>query len=153
MEEFYVKNNDGRYVPVSFKKIITKDWENQLIAVRIGTDENPADDSEVEQTLGAINDADALDDLENTSFLVALHNLEFEVVGSLKDVGEKNVAVRITGEDDLSKLGTLQKEAKKQLRGKTKKVVFLPTPLTVNDYKEVMEIKRRCDTRKSRRGR
>jgi hypothetical protein len=153
MEEFYIKNSNGGYVPVSFKKIITKDWENQLVAVRIGSDENPADDSEVEQTLGAINDADALDSLENTSFLVTLHNLEFEVIGNLREVAEKNIIVKITGGDDLSKLGILQKEARKQLRGKTKKVVFLPTPLTVNDYKEVMEIKRRCDTRKSRRGR
>jgi len=152
MGEFYTKNSDGKYIPVSFKQIITKDWENKVVVVRIGSDEFPADQEEIEQTLDAINDADALDSLENTSFMVTLHSLQFEILGTLKEVGEQCVAVRVTGSDDLNKLGELQKEARKQLRGRTKKVVTLPTPLTVNDYKEVMEIKRRCDTRRSRRG-
>jgi len=150
--EFYTKNDQGKYIPVSFKQIVTKDWENKVIVVRVGSDELPADKDEVEQTLDAINDADALDSLENTSFLVTLHSLQFEILGTLKEVGEKFVAVRVTGNDDLNKLGDLQKEARRQLRGRTKKVVVLPTPLTVDDFKEVMEVKRRCDTRRSRRG-
>lgn len=152
MEEFYIKSDNGQYTPISFKKIVTNDWENQLIVIRVGTDENPASNLKVEQTLDAINDADALDNLENTSFLIATHNLDFEVVGNLKEISKKNIVVRVTDKDDLSKLGDLQKEAKKQLKGKTKKVIFLPVPLNVDDYKEVMEIKKRCDIRRSRRG-
>ena len=152
MSEFYIKGKDGRFVPISFKQIVTKDWDGKVIIVRIGSDQMPADQSEINKAFNAINDADALDSLENTSFLVTLHNIEFEIMGTLKEVGEKYVAVRVTSGDDLNKLGDLQKEARKQLRGKTKEVVVLPTPLTVDDYKEVMEIKQRCDIRRSRRG-
>jgi hypothetical protein len=151
--DFYMKNSDGKYIPISFKQIITRDWENKLIVVRIGSDESPANDSEIEETLDSLNDADALEGLENTSFLITMHSLSFEVLDNVKEVGEKCVAVKVTGDDDLSRLGNLQKNARDQLRGKTKKVVVLPTPLTVSEYKEIMDIKKRCDTRRGRRGR
>jgi len=70
----------------------------------------------------------------------------------VKEIAEQNIAVKVTADDDLSKLSYLQKEAKSQLRGKVKKVVTLPVPLTVQEYKEVMDIKKRCDTRRERRG-
>jgi len=152
MSEFYMKNADGKYIPISFKQIITKDWENKLIVVRIGSDECPAEESEIEETLDSLNDADALESLENTSFLITMHSLSFEVLDSVKDVASKCVAVKVTGDDDLSRLGKLQKKAREQLRGKAKKVVVLPTPLTVDEYNKIMDIKKRCDTRRSRRG-
>lgn len=153
MSEFYTKTKNGKYIPVTFKEIITKNWENKLIAVRIGSDEYPADESEIEETLDSLNDADALEALENTSFLISLHSLDFEVVGSLKEIGEKYISVKVTGNDDLSKIGSLQKAAKEQLRGKTKKVVILPAPLTVKEYAETVEILERLKTRRARRSR
>lgn len=151
MENFYIKKNE-KYIPISFKDVLTKDWNNKLVIVKVGSDEVPATNEELEQTYDYISSADALDSLENTSFIVTMYNLQFEVLGDLKEIEEKYVSVRITGGDDLSKLGSLQKEAKKLLKNKTKKVVVLPIPLTVNEYKEVMEIKERCDIRKARRG-
>jgi hypothetical protein len=151
--DFYTKSADGKYTPISFKQIITKDWENKLIVVRIGSDECPADESEIEETLDSLNDADALESLENTSFLITMHSLSFEVLDNVKDVQNKCIAVKVTGDDDISRLGKLQKNARSQLRGKAKKVVILPAPLTVDEYKEVMEVKKRCDTRRDRRGR
>lgn len=153
MSEFYTKTKNGKYVPITFKKIITKDWENKLVAVRIGSDEYPANESEIEETLDSLNDADALEMLENTSFLISLHSLNFEVVGSAKEIGEKYVAISVTGSDDLSKLGSLQKQAKEQLRGKTKKVVVLPSPITVEEYAKVKEVLKRLEVRRSRRSR
>jgi len=152
MGDFYVKSSDGKFVPVSFQQVITRDWENKAVVVHVGTDERPADQDEVNETLEAIRSAVAFDPLDGTSFFVTAYGVRFEVLGSLKEIGEKYIAVRVTGGDDLNQLGDLQKEARRQLRGRTKKVVVLPTPLTVKDYKEVMEIKRRCDTRRSRRG-
>lgn len=153
MSQLYTKGSNGSYVPVSFEKIISKDWGNKLIVVRVGNDNHPAEEKEIDSTLKALEAADALDDLENSSFLVTLHEVTFEVLGSVKDISNQCVAVRVTAGDDLSKLGDLQKNAKEQLRGKVKKVAILPAPLTVTEYKEVMDIKRRCDTRRSRRGR
>lgn len=150
---FYIKNSKGEYIPIEFKDIAAKEWSNKLVVLRVGSDENPAPESEIDQTFKGLKGADALRKLENCSFLITGHTLNFEVLGELKELGEKYVAVRVATDDDLSKLGALQKKAKEQLRGKTKGVVFLPTPLTVSDYKEVMEIKQRCDNRRNRRGR
>jgi hypothetical protein len=96
---------------------------------------------------------DALDTLENTSFLISLHNLNFEVMGSLKEIGEKYISISITASDDLSKIGSLQKAAKEQLRGKAKKVVVLPSPITVEEYSKVKEVLQRLEVRRSRRSR
>jgi len=150
---FYVKSSKGEYIPIQFKDIAAKEWSNKLVVVRVGSDECPAPESEIEATFKGLKGADALRKLENCSFLITAHTLDFEALGELKELSEKYIAVRVTTDDDLSKLGSLQKRAKEQLRGKTKGVVFLPTPLTVSDYKEVMEVKQRCDTRRNRRGR
>ena len=152
MSKFYTKNSDGNYTPIEFKQIATKDWENKLIVVRIGSDNCMASESEIEETLDCLNDADALENIDNTSFLITMHGISFEVLGNLKEIGKKCVSVKITGDDDLSRLGNLQKSAQEQLRGKTKKVIIMPTPLTVDDYKEVMDTKKRCDTRRGKRG-
>jgi len=152
MSDLYIKTRQGDYVPVSFKNVVTKDWEGKLIVVRVGSDDNPADAEIEEQTLRGLEEADALGDLEDTSFLVTRHSLNFEILGSLKEIGDKQICVAVTGSDNLSDLGDLQKRAKKQLRGKTKKVVIMPAPLTVAEYKEVMDVKRRCDNRRNRRG-
>lgn len=153
MGVFYTKNSSGDYVPIEFKKICSDDWHNKLIVVKIGENGDKVPESEIEEVFAGLNDADALGSLDNTSFLITLYNLDFQALESVKDIGEQYVTVRITGDDDLAKLGTLAKRAKEELRGKVKKVVLLPTPLTVNEYKEVMEIKQRCDTRRNRRGR
>jgi len=153
MTTFYKKTKDGNYIPITFTEIITKDWENKLIAVRIGSDENPADEHEIEETMECLRDDDALEMWENISFLTSVYNFSFEIVGTLKEVGEKHIVVRVTGADDLSNLGALQKMAKEQLRGITKKVVFLPTDISVNEYREVNEIKQRISNRRARRSR
>lgn len=151
--KLYHKSRDGKYIPIEFKEVCTKDWHNKLIVVRIGTDDMQAPESEIDETWNGLNDADALGTLENTSFLITLHNLDFEVLGNIKEIENQYVAVRVTSDDDLNKLGSLQKNAREQLRGKAKKVIIMPAPLTVNEYKEVMEIKQRCDNRRNRRGR
>ena len=152
MSEFYIKDKNSKYIPIAFKQIVSKDWENKLIVVRIGTDENPANSDSEEQTLECLNDADALSDIEMTSFLVTRHNVEFSVLNTLKEIGEKNITVQIMAADNLSDLDEFKKIVKKQLKGNAKKVVFLPAPITIDEYKEIIEIKRRCETRRSRRG-
>ena len=150
---FYIKNGKGEYIPVEFKQTSIRDWENKLILVRIGKDGDQIPESEIEETSSSINGADALMRLENTSFLIAPYNLSFEVLGNVEDIGKQYVSVRVTADDDLSKLGSFQKNVKEQLRGKSKKAIILPAPLTIEEYKEVMEVKQRCDTRRNRRGR
>lgn len=153
MSRFYIKNSKGEFVPVEIEQVVSKDWDNKLVRVRLGTDERPATEEELAQAQEGLDNATVLEILRNTSFLITSYALEFDIMGDLDELKKKRVAVRVTGDDDLSKLGGLQKNAKEQLRNKVKKVVVLPAPLTVDDYQEVMKIKRRCDIRKSRRGR
>ena len=152
MGMFYTKDSNGDYIPIEFKKICSDDWHNHLIVVKVGEHGDQVPESEIEEVWAGLNDADALSSLDNTSFLITLYSLEFQVLESAKEIGNQYVTIRVSADDDLSKLGVLAKKAKKELRGKAKKVVVLPAPLTINEYKEVMDIKQRCDTRRNRRG-
>lgn len=150
---FYIKNSKGEFLPVDFEQVISKEWNNQMVVVRVGSDERPASDQELEETQDNLDNAAVLKMIPNTSFLITSYAIEFELLGSLDDLKHQYVAVRVRGDDDLSRLGSLQKDAREALKGKTKKVAILPSPMTVDEYQEVMRIKRRCDLRRSRRGR
>lgn len=151
MSSFYTKTKSGEFVPITFKEIATKDWENKLILVRIGSEENPTKESEVEEAIDGLEEADVLENIECTSFLVSTYNLDFEIMGSLSEISKKYIAVRVSSADDLSKLGPLQQKAKEQLRGKTKKTIVLPTPITVEEYAEVNDVLKRLKVRRQRR--
>lgn len=153
MSNFYTKTKSGEFVPITFKEIVTKGWDNKLISVRIGSDELPADESEIQETLEGLNEADALESLEGTSFLVSLYNVDFEVLDDVRNLKQKYILVQAKTGDNLTKLGSLQKNAKDQLRGKVKKTIVMPTPITLEEYAEVEEIRKRLKTRRLRRSR
>jgi hypothetical protein len=150
---FYIKNQKGSFVPVKIEQVVSRDWAGKLIMVRVGSDERPADDDELIEVNDNLDTATVIEMLPETSFLITSFAIQFDILGSLEELQKQCVAVRVTGDDDLSKLGGLQKHAREKLRGKAKKVAILPTPLSVEDYHEVMKIKERCDLRRSRRGR
>ena len=150
---FYTKNSKGEYLPVEFEQVISKDWNNKMVIVRVGSEGRPATDQELEETQENLDNAAVLKALPNTSFLITSYAIGFDILATLDDLKDQCVAVKVTGDDDLSKLGGLQKNARDALKDKAKKVAVLPTPLSVQDYYEVMQIKRRCDLRRSRRGR
>ena len=80
MGQVYMKDSKGEYYPISFNKIMSGDWEDKIVLVRIGTEDNPAQDKEVNEMYEALNAADALDSLENTSFLVTTYEVNFELL-------------------------------------------------------------------------
>jgi hypothetical protein len=150
MVEFYVKSGD-RYIPITVEEIFTDDWEDKLISIRVGSDAFPALESEIEEIYDCLSETNVIKQLVGSSFLVTLYNLDFEVLGDLKELGDKYITIKVTSGDDLSKIGSLQKQAKKQLRDRAKKTIILPAPLTVKEYAEIIKIKERCDTRRARR--
>ena len=150
---FYFKNKRGEYVPVNAEQVVSKDWGGKIVVVKVGSDENPAPEEELVGVHDGLDQATVIGMLPETSFLITSFAIDFKILGGIEELKRQCVAVRVTGDDDLSKLGGLQKDAKEQLRGKAKKVAILPTPLSVDDYYEVMKIKQRCDLRRSRRGR
>lgn len=150
---FYIKNQKGQFVPVQVEQVVSKEWAGKLIMVRVGSDEHPADDDELIEVNDILDTATVIEMLPESSFLITSFAIQFDVLGSVEELRNQYVAVRVTGDDDLSKLGGLQKHAREILHGKVKKVAILPTPMSVEDYYEVMKIKERCDLRRSRRGR
>ena len=146
---FYVKVN-GKYIPVECQKIFIKEWENSLISLKIGEKGDSVSEDEIVEITDSIDSADVLGHLRNTSFVVSTHQLNFEVVGP-SEIGNKSVLININSGDDLKKLGDLQKSAKEQLKEMGMKSIIMPAPLTINEYKEVMEVKQRCDIRRQRR--
>jgi hypothetical protein len=150
---FYIKDKKGAFVPVKIEQVLSRDWAGKLILVRVGSDEHPADEEELMQVNDNLDTATVVEMLPETSFLITSFAIQFDVLGGLDELRKQYVAVRVTGADDLSKLGGLQKDAREKLKGKVKKVAILPAPLSVDDYHEVMAIKQRCDLRRSRRGR
>jgi hypothetical protein len=150
---FFIKNRKGAFVPVEIGQVLSRDWAGKLVMVRVGTDENPAPEDELQGVNDSLDTATVIEMLPETSFLITSYAIDFTVLAGLEELRKQCVAVRVTADDDLAKLGGLQKDAKDKLRGKARKVVVLPTPLTVEDYHEVMKIKERCDLRRSRRGR
>jgi hypothetical protein len=146
---FYVKVR-GKYIPVEAKKIFINEWENSLIALKVGEKGDSISDDEIIELTDEIDNAQTLGHLRNTSFVISAHNLNFEIVGS-SEIGNKYVSISINSGDDLKKLGELQKNAKEQLKEMGLKSIIMPAPLTINEYKEVMEVKQRCDMRRQRR--
>jgi hypothetical protein len=147
MVEFYIKEGN-RLLPVKMEKLITKDWADCLITVIVGGRNSDPPSKE----------ADALHDfLENNStasslgaeFIVSEYDLRFEVLEKKSEIKNKYIAIQ---NNEASSDDNWMKLMKKNFYGKVKDVAAIPGPLTVEEYKQLLEIKRRCDLRRQRRG-
>lgn len=149
-DNLYFKSNE-KYIPISFKKIVTKNWDKSLIFVKVGDKNEPVKDNELQEVLDDLNKSDALLDL-NATFLVSTNKLEFELLGKLSDIKNKHICVNIKNTDDVSEINEIKKIIKKFLKPYTN-VITLPVPITLEEYKDILKIKERRDTRRQRRGR
>jgi hypothetical protein len=94
MSPLYVKGSAGRFFEIELKEVMSSDWNNKLVLVKVDTEE----EAELQETIGAFNDSDALDTLENTSFLFTLHGIHCaaidkdkakELIGKLQEYVDK----------------------------------------------------------------
>lgn len=150
-EKFYFKNSRGKYLPVDFKSINMDDWDNKMIVVRVGSDDVPATKEDAEQVATEMQDLDALSTV-HASYLILDFGIDFEVFDDIEKLKNKNVCVFIRSGDDLAQLGESAREAKRALSDHAKKAVVLPTPLTVDQYAEINEVRKRMGIVKKRRG-
>jgi len=151
-ENLYFKNGDGKYLPVSFDKIATDDWNDKIIVIRVGSKDDPATKEDADQLTQDLEELEVLGEI-HASYLILDFGIDFDTYGNLNELKDKNVCVWIEEGDDLSKLGKMAKEAKQALKKAFNKVVLLPTPLTVDKYAEINEIRKRLGVIKKRRGR
>lgn len=152
MSDLYLKDKNGNFTPVSIEKMAGRDWHEKIVWVRLGTEDVPAGEEEETLMAKALENADSLADV-NTTFIVTSYQIGFEVLGNAKELQDKCVLIKANSNENLNPLGdNLQKKVKRMLRENKLKSVTMPAPLTVQEYKEVMEVKRRCDIRRTRRG-
>lgn len=153
MGEFYTKNSSGEFIPVDLEPVSVNNFQNKFVLVKIGKDGDSVSEDEIEEVIDGIQNSKALMGLPGVTYLiVSPHNIQFDVLGNIDEISEQYISIRVTEDDDISKLQSFQKQIKEQLKKKVKKVVILPMPITVKEYNEVLEIKQRCDIRRNRRG-
>lgn len=149
MSEFFVKNRKGEFIPVKIEKIIGKeDLDNNLIIVRVGTDNYPADMKSLELTQESFSQADILDQVD-TSILITPFQIDINTA-SLEDIEDKPIYIQINSGEDISMLDEQSRKLYKELRKKSKNTVLLPSPIKVKDYSQVKETLKRCQIRRKR---
>ena len=153
MSDLYIKNEHGEFVPIKIERVMGNDWDGKIVLIKLGDEFVKASEKEEEMMYKAMQESDALGDI-NATFVITSYKVDFEVLGSASELQDKCILIKVDQSDNLSPLGDLQKKAKKLLRECKvgNKSVTLPAPLTVREYKDVMEVKRRCDIRRDRRG-
>ncbi len=151
MKNFYIKSN-GKFIPVEVKDVFSKDFEGKLVLMKVGTDANPVPNDELVDIQDKFSDPYILDMLDDTGFLITTFEVQVEVLSDLETLKDKKVTVQIS-RADLSKVDWLKTNVIKQLKREVKEVYMLPSPITLEEYQEVIQIKKRSDLRKKRRGR
>lgn len=148
----YLKNSKGKMVPLNISSVINKDLDNHLVIVRVGTDELPASNKDVDLTESSLAEADVLNDLGNISVVVTPYQLDIEVL-TQEEIDNKSLCLQIKSGEDISGLEDRIKSMYRRLKSKFSDITILPTPVTIKDYRQVKDTLKRCRLRKKRRSR
>lgn len=150
MSNFYIKNKEGKYLPIELKSIINKDLDNRLIIVRVGTDTHPASMADLDVTEESFMQANIINDLD-VSVILTPYQIDVDTA-TKEEMEDKELYLQISSGDDIGMLEDCLRKMYKNIKRK-QEVTVLPTPLKVRDYRKVKDILRRCKIRKDRRGR
>ena len=151
MNNFYIKNKEGRYLPIELKSVLGKELDGHLVIVRVGTDNHPATVDDLDMTEESFAQADVLDKLNNISMIITPYQID---VGAekLDGIEDKYIYLQISKGDDIGMLEKCMQDMYKQIKKKFDTII-LPTPLKIKDYRKVKDILRRNKIRKDRRSR
>lgn len=81
MSNLYMKNENGKYLPVNIDKVIDKSWDNCLIMVTLGSPQNMASNLDCHEIFKMLNASDAVQALDNASFMIVEKPIKFENLG------------------------------------------------------------------------
>ena len=150
MSNLFVKNKQGDYLPVDINSVLNKDLNNRLIVIRVGTDDHPATPEDLTETLRSFANADVLE-LNDVSIVLTPYQISLEILDE-SDVEDKSICLQITSGDNLAMLEEQIRRMYKRVKKYHSNVTILPSPLTVKEYRQVMDTLKRSQLRKSRRG-
>lgn len=86
---FYMRTINGEYVPVSFDKIKTDDWDDSFVVVKVKNERRRITDNDIDEIYEALEDSEVLDNLKNTSFFITSDDLEFDAIGKTDDIKKR----------------------------------------------------------------
>ena len=81
MGNLYMKNENGKYLPLSIDKVIDPSWDNCLIRVTLGSPQDMANDLDCHELFEMLNASDALQALNGASFMIVEKPIKFENLG------------------------------------------------------------------------
>lgn len=152
MDELYVMDNKGSFIPIRFDVAAPKDLDNKLIVITVGSNNEPATNETLEYVQKYFKNSKSIIDSMRRSgssnLLILPHTIKLELV-SKEDIDKKTICVQIESSDDISNFEELKHQIKTSVR---KDVVVLPSPISIKEYKEVKEIQQRLKIRKNRNG-
>jgi hypothetical protein len=149
MGDFYIKNKQGKFLPIDVKSIFGKDLDGKLVIVRVGTDEQIASANDLDETEESFNRADVLNELDDVSIIITPYQIDVSV-SPQEDLEEKSIFLQITSGNDVGALEEQIRKMYNKLKNKHQMAV-VPTPLKVSEYRKVQEILKRCEIRRERR--
>lgn len=152
MNDLYIKDQDGKFIPVTLEVASPKDLADKLIIVTAGNDEEPASDETLEYISKRFLQSKVLKESmmrsKDANLLILPHIIRVELI-SRKELDSKTVCVRIDRNDEIKNLPELKTQIQDTIG---KEVVIVPSPLSVKEYEEVKAIKERISIRKQRNG-
>jgi hypothetical protein len=150
--DLYIKNKQNKFIPIGIDSVMSKDLNNKLVIVKVGSDTEQASLEDLDATASSFSQADVLDDINNVSIIITPYQIEIDVVDQ-REVENKNICIQIKSGDDIGLLDDALRSLYRKIKNKHSNVTILPTPLKVKDYRQVKETLKRCKMRKKRRSR
>ena len=150
MSDFYIKNRQGKFLPIDIKSIFGKDLNGKLVIVRVGSSEQTASTNDLDETEESFNRADVLNELDDVSIIITPYQINVSVEPK-EDLEEKSIFLQITSGNDVGMLEEQIRKMYNKLKNKHQMAV-VPTPLKVGEYRKVQDILKRCEIRRERRG-
>lgn len=89
MTDLYVKSKSGRYLPVKFSKIVTKNWEDCIVLVKVGNKQRPATLKDEEGVFEALCECKFTNIEDKVNFIITSKDINFKNLGIKEHVRER----------------------------------------------------------------
>jgi hypothetical protein len=83
---FYVRSENGAYIPVEFEKVRTDSWDNSFVVVKVKNEHRDITEQDLDVVYEALQGAEILDELENTSFFITGDEMEFSRLAETEEI-------------------------------------------------------------------
>lgn len=149
--DLYCKDNSGNFIPVKINLYSVADLADKLIIVSVGDQAYDVTPEALAYISESFSESDiikqAMQQSKAADLLIIPYNMNVSLA-SLQDLKNKTLNVIIDSNVDLNKYPELKQKMSKE----SYNAIFLPSPITISEYEEILLIKKRVEIRKKRYG-